>query len=260
MGVDLFAGSLQRYYTRHWETPGGAAARAQGLDYRMAYTLENDPAPLEERAVAAGVRDFAKRLQPKLELSDGPFWNESPDLPYMSLRLTYEGLGALLLWTAQLYRPDLPRPLRLPADPWRAPAVAEAVEGGYYAGPMAVFEVNMVVPGGAERISSEVDPRGHTLSVTTSATLKQAIRAVAPSLHLRASSAERIVEAGPPPSGFAVGRRGRRWFEVYKARRQRSEPPPPEDEVRSLAVYALSCFMVMNRFATEHAVPIVRDD
>ena len=260
MGVDLFAGPLQRYYRRRWETPDAAATRARGLDYRMGQGKGGEPLSLDRRAAEAGIRDFAMRLQPKLRLSDGPFWNESSELPYKALKLTDEALGALVLWTAHLYRPDLPRPMRLPGNPWKARAVADAVEGGYYAGPMAVFEVDMVVPGAAEQISSAVDPLGRALSVTTSATMRQAIRAVAPSLRLKAAMAARIAEAGPPSLGFDFARTGRRWFELYKAKRQRLEPPPPEDEVKALATYALSCFMVMSRFAGEHGVPIVRDE
>ena len=260
MGVDLFAGTLQRYYTRRWETPGAAAARARGQDYRMAYARGGDPLPMDRHAARAEIRDFAKRLQPKLQLSDGPFWNESIELPYKTLQLTYEGLGALLLWTAHLYRPDLARPRLLPNDPWRAPAVAEAAKGGYYAGPMAVFEVHMVVPGATERISAEVDPLGRDVSVTTSTVLRQAIRAVAPSLNLKAAAAGRITEAGPPALGLELVRTGRRWFEFTRAKWQRVEPPTRDDEVKVLATYALSCFMVMNRFATDHAVPIVREE
>ena len=75
-----------------------------------------------------------------------------------------------------------------------------------------------------------------------------------------AEAAVRITEAGPPSSGLELLRSGRRLYEASKAKWHRHRPPPPEDEVRTLASYALSCFMVMSRFATQHAVPIVRDE
>ena len=256
MGIDLYAGPLQRYYTRRWETPGAAAAREAGLHYELVHAGGVDPLSLHDVEAEAEVGAFAERLQARLQLGETPPWRESFEAPYKSVQLTPRGLSALVLWAAYLHRPELERPKVLPEDPESAPAVAEASDGGYYMGPMAVFEAHMVVPGAKNLVGIEVDPIGRELFVTTSAALNEAIAAVAPSLDLAAA----VVDAGPPGRGPVLQATGRKWYEFYKPKWRQVASPPLDDEVKAFATYALAAFTVMRAFAAAQGVPILRDE
>ena len=260
MAIDLYAGPLQRYFTRRWETVGAVQARKAGFAYQMVFPNGVDPLSLDDEIAEAEVRDFAERLKSPLKLAESPCWHESFDSPYLSLQLTPQGLKALILWTAFLQRSDLARPKAVPENPDEVAAVAEAADKGYYMGPMATLEAHMIVPGPEIEIVIAEDPIGRELFVTTTAALDQAIDFLAPSLGLTAEKAQEIVDAGPPSAGTEMHLADRKWYEFYKPKWIEVESPPLEDEVKAFAEYALAAFMVMRDFAAAHAVPIVRDE
>ena len=260
MAIDLYAGPLQRYFTRRWETAGAVHARQAGFDYKMVFPNGVDPLSLDDETAQAEVRDFADRLKPFLKLADSPCWHESFDSPYRSVQLTPQGLSALVLWAAFLQRGDLERPRALPEDHYEEAAVAEAADKGYYMGPMATLEAHMIVPGPESAIVIAEDPIGRELFVTTGAALDQAIDFLAPSLGLTAEKAQAIVEAGPPGTGIEMHPAERKWYEFYKPKWVEVEAPPLEDEVQAFAEYALAAFIVMRDFAAANKVPIVRDE
>lgn len=260
MAIDLYAGPLQRYFTRRWETAGAVHARQAGFEYKMVFANGVDPLSLDDETAQAEVRGFAERLKPFLNLTDSPCWHEAFDSPYLSVQLTPDGLKALVLWAAFLQRGDLERPKALPEDHYEAAAVAEAADKGYYMGPMATLEAHMIVPGPESAIVIAEDPIGRELFVTTSAALDQAIDFLAPSLGLTAEKAQAIVEAGPPSTGIEMRPAERKWYEFYKPKWVEVELPPLEDEVQTFAEYALAAFIVMRDFAAANKVPIIRDE
>ncbi|MFM9864158.1 MAG: hypothetical protein ACKVRO_11175 [Micropepsaceae bacterium] len=258
MGVDLYAGPLQRYFTRRWETPTQAFARRNGMDYTMTHTSGADRLSLSDQVAIERVQKFRAELTPKLNLNPA-LWRESFDAPYEALQITREGMGALLLWAAYRHNPDLVRPRRLPPDPWEDAVIAEAYARGYYMSEMVSIEAHIIVPGAEPRVATEVNPIDQDNIIATTAALDGAIEALAPGLDLDAAAAAALAAKGPPPvHDYVMVERARddpgdgKWKEERTA--------VPLDEVRVFARWGLACFMQLSAFARENGVPIVRDE
>ncbi|WP_299620565.1 hypothetical protein [Pelagibius sp.] len=258
--LDLYAGPLERYYTRRWETAAAVASRELGMPYELVFEGGMDPLSLSDDDARSAVRDFASRLAPKLHLEPHPSWEESFTGPYETIQLTQDGFAALVLWTAYLHREDLERPQKLPQDPWSDPAISEASERGYYMGPMAIFEAHMTVPGREPRITSEDDPIGRSLVVTTTAALEEAIGLVSESLSLAPDQALEIVRLGPPATGKILAREDGGRLSSSKEPWAMEKAPPVEDAVKAWAEYAVSALVTLSAFSKIHSVPIVRDE
>jgi hypothetical protein len=118
MALDVYVGSLTRYYAGEWESVADKTARERGAASEMA--------PL---AGAAGhVRDL-RTLEPAIQawrllLSESlgsnitwPLdWNESLDGPYFTGRPGWDGFGSLVLWAAYAEHPTLRPPPSLPEE------------------------------------------------------------------------------------------------------------------------------------------------
>ena len=113
MGLDIYVGSLTRYYARDWETVVQKHARESG----MAVTVIRPNAPDEDivtdqdtiRAAVTVWRDnLSQGLGDNLE---GPLtWDETPESPYFTDKPAWDCYSSLLLWAAYLEHPDLKRP------------------------------------------------------------------------------------------------------------------------------------------------------
>jgi hypothetical protein len=258
MGVDLYAGPLQRYFTRRWETPTQVFARENGLTYRMTHTSGADRLSLSDEAATARVQKFRESLASSLHL-DPVHWRESFDTPYKALQLTREGLGALLLWAAYRHNSGLARPRRLPPDPWEDPAISEAYNRGYYMSEMVSLEAHIVVPGAEPRAVRATNPIDQDVIVVTTAALNGAIGELATDLDLDGAIATELVAKGPPPvHDYVMVERDR--VEPGEDRWEKKSVPVPIDEVKEFARWGLACFMHLGAFAQEHSVPIVRDE
>jgi hypothetical protein len=126
VGLDLYAGSLTRYYARDWETAAERAGREKGMPVTV---VRPEPDP-DELTDPAEIREVVLRWREGVNealagVLDAPIdWDESPEAPYFTDRPTWEGYSSLLLWAAYAEHPDLRRPRR-PVEDWTTdPALA----------------------------------------------------------------------------------------------------------------------------------------
>ena len=111
MALDVFVGSLTRYYAGDWENVAERSARGQG-----------SASPLGRQREAATVRPavlaWRETLQASLANSAvmGLDWDESAEAPYFTGRPGWDGFGSLVLWAAYAEHPALRRPDRLPEE------------------------------------------------------------------------------------------------------------------------------------------------
>jgi hypothetical protein len=102
LGLDVYVGTLTRYYTGDWETVVQQYAREQGIEMRFA-TAEGevddrfaDAPPADE--VRQGVEDWRASVA---EVTGIPFdWDESDDTAYFTDKPDWAGMGAVQLLAA----------------------------------------------------------------------------------------------------------------------------------------------------------------
>lgn len=114
MALDVYVGSLRRYYSGQW----------QGVDEKPAPevggTVRRRPAEAaaEIERVDAAVAAWRRNLADALATSGPvrPDWVESSEAPYFTGHPGWDGLGSLVLWAAYADTPALRRPATLPEE------------------------------------------------------------------------------------------------------------------------------------------------
>lgn len=110
MGLDVYVGSLTRYFTRDWKTVLQQAAEAgEGPPVEIVRPGGADEAPADPEEVRAAVVAWRSGISAALakHAVQGLDWDESPGAPYFTDRPDWHGYGALLLWAAREEHPDL---------------------------------------------------------------------------------------------------------------------------------------------------------
>ena len=112
MALDVYVGSLTRYYSGDWQNAAEKIARERGIqDHVGKPESGRDKRP----AVIAWRRKLGVSLGERIE---SPFnWDESAEAPYFTARLGWDGFGALVLWAAYAEHATLRCPAELP-DEW----------------------------------------------------------------------------------------------------------------------------------------------
>ncbi len=107
MGLDLYAGSLTRYYARDWETVVQRTGRELGVEVEIiqpqpAEDIVNDPDQI--LPIIMRWRSWiSEQLQSEgVEPLD---WDEHPDTPYRTDRPNWNGYGSLTVWAAREEHP-----------------------------------------------------------------------------------------------------------------------------------------------------------
>lgn len=133
MSLDVYVGSLTRYYTEGPIAVVEQLARQQRIPYAIVHGrgLGTERCPGLDRVVRNAVLTWRDGLE--LGLGDGleaPFdWAEAPDSPCFTEKLGWDGYGATLLLAAHDEHPELPLPSGMspdwPDDPAYVAATAE---------------------------------------------------------------------------------------------------------------------------------------
>lgn len=135
MGLDVYTGTLTRYYSDDRETFWERSAREAGMEsmrIRVDGGSVHEVGKSDPREVNRAVLDWRKALEETLSDAPGPpslDWDESPERPYFTDKPDWEGYAALVLHAAYAMRPDVEPPEEVPDD-WRNdPAYLAAMEG-----------------------------------------------------------------------------------------------------------------------------------
>jgi hypothetical protein len=128
MGLDVYVGTLTRYYAGEWETVVQRAGRELGMEVRIERQNEvadalRDPAEIEELVIY-----WRDRLNAGLgdNLAEPLAWTEGLAPPYFTDKPAWDCYGALLIWAAHEEHPDTALPAVLPEEWTKHPAVARS--------------------------------------------------------------------------------------------------------------------------------------
>lgn len=112
MGLDLYVGSLTRYFCGDWETSLQKAARKKGLSYVKPEAREKEEELPTREEMHPVVLEWQNELSrdKRISVSEPAAWDESEQSRYFTDQLHFQGHSSLLLWAAYFERNDLTRP------------------------------------------------------------------------------------------------------------------------------------------------------
>ncbi|WP_297072289.1 hypothetical protein [uncultured Duncaniella sp.] len=108
MGLDIYAGTLTRYYSHNWKNKVQQIAEANGQKCVMTDGLGNEIKPVEDKAEIMEVRDIICQWTEKLaagleqigEPMPHPLWDEINERDYFTDKPDWEAFGALVMLQA----------------------------------------------------------------------------------------------------------------------------------------------------------------
>lgn len=120
MGLDVYVGSLTRYYTRDWETVVQKYARENNLKFQF---VGSQPPPasglVQPREEALPIiLKWQRELRDGLaeHLNEALDWTEAEETPYFTDKPAWDCYGSLLCLAAHQDHPELPLPAKAVAD------------------------------------------------------------------------------------------------------------------------------------------------
>lgn len=129
MGLDLYAGTFTRYYTRNWKTVVEAWAEANGVDFKRTETEDEEKLSQEEvqEIVCAWRDEMLQAVTPENQLPET--WEESNDKAYYTDKPDWDAFGAMLLVTAaHTYEETIPETLEKGWDFTEHPLIKRLAE------------------------------------------------------------------------------------------------------------------------------------
>jgi hypothetical protein len=173
MALDVYVGTLTRYYAGEWENIAEKAARERGAQYRIGRAggaerggEEIGQAVLSWRGVLN--ESLGERIALPLD------WNESADAPYFTGRPGWDGFGSLVLWAAYAEHPGVRRPASLPEEWDNDPVLVRSNAQGFRSRySHLVRNVELWLPGPFDFTFEGEDVDGRRVVMGSTATLRR---------------------------------------------------------------------------------------
>ncbi len=133
MALDVYVGSLTRYYAGEWENTSESAARERGTPFRIAGPGDPVDDDSEFERIHPAILAWRVALTQSLggRLTAALDWDEDPEAPYFTARPGWDGFGSLVLWAAYAEHPALRRPPNLPEEWDNDPALVRSNATGF---------------------------------------------------------------------------------------------------------------------------------
>ena len=163
MSLDVYVGSLTRYYAGDWQSVGDKTAQPG--------KIKKDCERIG-KAVLAWREVLGRSLAPHLGEPLG--WDESEAAPWFTARPGWDGFGSLVLWAAYAEQPTLRRPAALPRE-WDddAALVRSNAEGFRSRYSHLVRNVELWLPTTLDFTFEAEDVDGRRIIVGSSTTLRR---------------------------------------------------------------------------------------
>ena len=254
MALDIYSGTLGRYYTGDWHNRLQVWATAQGMECSVNRKEAEglDTSELTDEDMRQMVLDWQKGLQHFLKNQQDLDcqWSEAIDAPYLSDRPDWSAYWLTILWA--LYQEqgetpfdEVPAGFQLEQDPVFMRRSAEAYESTY---PMLNCEADLFLPIGEAVFLNGADPFGHPVGIASSIVLWDELKRLN-ALTWQADDAE-IAS----------------WREEYDRTIfsledgvPKASKAKPVDRFEEVAKYGFSILYTLTRFAVENNLPMRLD-
>ena len=110
--LDVYVGSLARYYAGEWENVAEKAARERGVQYQIGRPGGSTDRLKDPQRIPPAVLAWRSALSDSLgsKLALPLDWDEALEVPYFTGRPGWDGFGSLVLWAAYAEHPALRQP------------------------------------------------------------------------------------------------------------------------------------------------------
>lgn len=253
MGMDLYAGTMTRYYGQNWETVNQQWAEANGIEYRR-FTPEGEVLPQEEinpEEVQADMVNWQGQILKALSRLEER-WPENNEAPYYTDKPDWDALGAMLLVAAcHTYGEPVPATVEKNWEFMEHPLIARLSEDE--ARIWSLFRgATCWIPLADSFYFQGPLPNGNQAIIGTVSCLCQELE----QLNAMAWQAdEDTILSWTHTEGYPIdvetGADGKPLFT--------QQPPHTQYDTQSLAKYAFSIFWQAMRFAQTQKVPVLMD-
>lgn len=222
MALDVYVGSLARYYAGDWENVPERAARERGAQAqpgRLGTTGEE--AERTRFAMTTWRMALARSLGNRMS---GPLeWDESPEAPYFTGRPGWDGFGSLVLWAAYAEHPALRLPDALPEEWDNDLALVRSNADGFRSRySHLVRNVELWLPSSLEFTFEGEDVRGRRVVMGSSTMLHRQLADLNAATWKASANVVSRWERSPPISDASLELRARYAFAVLCALAERA--------------------------------------
>jgi hypothetical protein len=149
MALDVYVGTLTRYYSGQWETILARTAREQGRTLQVVRPDEPSEAVTDPSRIAPAIADWRATLSDALgdHLGEPLDWPEGMEPPYFTDKPDWDGLGGLLLWAAYAEQAGLQRPVAYPEDWQNDPAYRASTAADFRSKYLPTLTSELWLPG-----------------------------------------------------------------------------------------------------------------
>lgn len=178
MSLDVYVGSLTRYFLRTWETEAQRWAREEGLDDQLIPPPDPLP-PQEPLQVQKLVETWRAGVAAELEEKVGCRldWPEHAETAYFTGRPSWQCYGHLLLLAAYDEHPGAPRP-KGPVKHWEQDTLYLRAAAGSQKYPQLLRGAVWWLPCDFDWMFLAEDPGGHERGIGSSIRLLQELDAL----------------------------------------------------------------------------------
>lgn len=257
MGLDLYAGTLSRYYSRGWET---IAQRELGA---VLIFPDGEPSYPPFSEVHELVELWVSDLQAKIANSGGSLcnWDELENTPYYSDKPDFEGYWSLIIWAAYLSKPTDTRPRSFCS---MEELLANQVYQAAKAQPtslVTILESELFVPDERAFVFQAQNLAGNEVYISTTAALRHALEKVnLGSWNGSTADLDSWRRSGLPAISETQIKEYRPFGFLPKRKKFLTRQiPEAVDKLQQAAQYAFSIYWTALEFAEMHRVPIVLD-
>ena len=235
MALDVYVGSLARYYAGEWENIAEKAARERGVQYQISRPGGSADRLKDPQRIPPAVLAWRAALSDSLgsKIALPLDWDEALEVPYFTGRPGWDGFGSLVLWAAYAEHPALRRPATLPEEWDNDPALMRSNVAGFRSRySHLVRNVELWLPSPFEFTFEGEDIDGRRVVVGSTTTLRRQLD----DLNAATWKADADLVAG--------------WGR---------EPPAAEAPLELCARYAFAVLLDLARRAVEHRMPMKLD-
>jgi hypothetical protein len=220
MALDVYVGTLTRYYAGQWETILARMAREQGRILQVVRPDTPSDVVTDPSQIAPAIVGWRAMLSDALgdHLAEPLDWTEGMEPPYFTDRPDRDGLGGLLLWAAYLEQAGLRRPSAYPEDWENDPAYRASTAADFRSTYMPTLTSELWLPGDPAIAFRAEGVAGKDLWISFTAQLLNTLG----DLNDRTWRAARADIAawrdeGPPDATDGLERRARFGFAIFFA-------------------------------------------